>query len=427
MNPMMKKSFPDRHISWSELPKELISLIAGRFNTRDDIHKLRSICKTWQASAPLSLVTMNSILSHFLPIQFPAEPELPSTPRVLMASSVFLLRSATNPELPPYLLSVEEFSSGKLTVRFPLSDKVNDILPRGFPKALDISQFIVSELGTFVTTNLIDSESSFKRTKNGRRPTNNKAILFVDPYYETPLSINDCSVVEMSNSIALFVTRLGNMETHKVTFKGRKIEDIVSYKGRIYAMDRTGKICYIDYHSLKTISVAEDSVCAGAGPEGRKYLAAATDGLFLVYRWWRKNRPGFKIFKLNEDEERWDYHQGIGDDRILFVNWSGCFFASPKDFPGWRGNSIVFPGDSFRPYSGQSPDQKIFKTQNYDRRHDVAVYHFDSGECFLASSNPVYFNIVRPLPAWLWAVAGNEAEGVPYFIKQEVVDENEFV
>ncbi|XP_021717018.1 uncharacterized protein LOC110684888 [Chenopodium quinoa] len=229
-------------------------------------------------------------------------------------------------------------------------------------------------------------------------------------------SLDDCMIVELSNEIALTVKSLKSGEERKVYFTGkRKFDDIFSFKGKIYGVDRKGRVCSMDYNSLKMSSVVEEPLWEGSGSENKKRLVVSSDDiLYLVYRWSKKGNAAFKVFKLNEEEEKWDMVDGIGSDRMLFVTPDGCFFAAVKDFPGWRGNCIVFPWGCFPQYSGKTAlDSKIFMAWD---EFSVAVYHFEGDDCDLVYVYPGYADLFWPPPSWLWTdlclnTSGMDSEG----------------
>ncbi|XP_021762701.1 F-box protein SKIP23-like [Chenopodium quinoa] len=266
--------------------------------------------------------------------------------KVLVANSVFLIKSEAHPNLPPWLFTGEELFPGSLSVRRPLSRDIVESyeLPDDFPYELDLSKFRVLELGMFYNYNYLDDNTVVSDfdvddvpvlvpyTKMPKKPSfsdENKVVLFVNPNCETGCrSIDDCMVVELSKEVGLTVKSLRNGAKRKVYFMGkRKFDDIVSFKGKIYAVDRKGRVCSMDYNSLKMSSVVEDPPSGGSSNEKKKRLVVSSDDeLYLVYRWSKKGKAAFNVFKLNEEEEKWDMVDGIGSDRMLFVTLDGCFF-----------------------------------------------------------------------------------------------------
>ncbi|XP_021733499.1 F-box protein SKIP23-like isoform X2 [Chenopodium quinoa] len=397
-----------RRVSWSGLPPELLTAVADRLETRADILHFRRACKTWRASAPLSLLTPKNILS---PI-FPHSIDINRT-KFLVANSVFLVRSAINPKLQPWLVSVEESNPGILSVRSPLSRLIAERLPEKFPQNLDLSQFHVSELARFHTYKLVDKNSTDNNNDESddvvryyNHPTNdfpldNRVVLFVSP----DCTKDDYTVVELSDLIRLIVIRFKNGATRHVNSWGRKLDDVICFKGKIYGVDRKGRVCSMDYKSLKMLKIVEEPLCEGSGSDNKKRLVVSCDELYLVYTVWGfKNiyPTTFKVLKLNEEEKKWDkLDQGIGNDRILFVTFDGCFFALAKDFPQWKGNCIVSRKECFPLYS----NSRFFNIAMLKGVMGIVVYHFEGGDFRYLLEYPSYSEVLWPPPSWLWTDA----------------------
>lgn len=92
----------------------------------------------------------------------------------------------------------------------------------------------------------------------------------------------------------------------------------------------------------EVLEIASDHMYVGLICDNKKRLVVSCGELYLIYIWCEEEGVTFTVLKLNEEETNWEYVKGVGDDRIMFVTCDVCFFASSKDFPGWRGNCIVF-------------------------------------------------------------------------------------
>ncbi|XP_056684369.1 uncharacterized protein [Spinacia oleracea] len=105
-------------------------------------------------------------------------------------------------------------------------------------------------------------------------------------------------------------------------------------------------------------------------------------------------KGSFSVFKLNEKKKKWKKIKSIGDDKILFITFDGCFFASANDFPGWKGNCIVFHYHRFDEF-----EYAFIKFV-------VGVFHLDGGDSGPLTSFPGYYNMLWPPPSWLWTDTG---------------------
>ncbi|XP_056684381.1 F-box protein SKIP23-like [Spinacia oleracea] len=386
-----------RKVSWSELPPDLLISIIERLDPQYDIFNLRRVCKAWKTTVSLTLVSKN-ILSPLIPQCLPFD-EATTTEFSVVMGSVIQIQSLANPNLPPCLLTVTEINSGKLFIRPPLfkrtatrlhSDHDPHILPEDFPHVLDLSRFRVSELGRF--------HSKIRKIKSKpNKLVRFKAVLIKDPNCENwATTINNYTLVEMSRTQSLSATRLvaSNPETHDVIFETKeriKFRNFVEFKGKIYAVDKVGMVYSMDYHTLKMSMITKvDNFKNIYYLETKKYLVVSSSSeLYLVCR--RRTREvnsgTFSVFKLNEEKKKWDKITSIGDDKILFVTFDGCFFVLANDFPGWKGNCIVFHYD------------KYIRTLN---KYVVGVFHLNSGDYGTLDSFPGYSNVLWPPPSWLW-------------------------
>ncbi|XP_021734113.1 F-box protein At2g17036-like [Chenopodium quinoa] len=373
LNHPMKSSNHSQQKTWSELPPDLLLLIVKRLATQPDVFSFRRVCKLWRASAPLSVFASKNMLSPLFPHHFTIKPDTKNAPKhyIVCMNCVILLRSNVNPELPPFIITVDEYTSGKLYVRRPFcahpftyySDfEDTNIVTRDFPRCLDLSRYRVLELARFPTLSYVmdDNTSYVYLLSQNYYARPNKVVLFADPNCENRATINDYTLVELvSQSRCLILNRLRNGERHRFIHeykkKGRRLIDLVNFKGKVYVID--------NYHREKEGSV------------------------------------DFSLFKVNEKEKKWEKLKGIGDDKILFLTYDGSFVALTNDFPGCKGNCIIF----FRIIRKTRYIQMSYNQDDYE----IYVFHFDGGGSGPIASYPGYSDVVVwPPPSWLY---GNDS------------------
>lgn len=367
---------------WSELPKELLKVIADRLASRLDYCRFRSVCKKWHSSCLLSVPLLYSQLPHQVRTgSFRFENSDRST--FLVARITYLLRplnQTISKSSKPWLISVEDLNTGKLQICHPLSKFPFRNLPVTFPKSLNISDFQVSKLSHGFKICFSDgNEDVFNdhefSTAWSDYPAPNKVILLS----ETATSIYDCVPV------VLFVSQGGSLvslilktsqQGHINSKKNYQFDDIIKFKGYICALDSEG-IAYLidinDGYNMRIIDTISERFGYLYAEKRRKLLVESFGVLYMVVR----NHLEFRVYQLNE--RRWNKVNHLGD-RILFISFDSCFFAEAKDFPGCRGNCIVFPKNCFPLYSGgYDPDYELFEGQ---RRHfTIGVFYLDENRC----------------------------------------------
>ncbi|KAL2905316.1 F-box protein SKIP23 [Bienertia sinuspersici] len=390
-----------RAVCWSDLPPELLSKIAECLDSRAHIQQFRAVCKLWARAISPSVLTSKNILSPLFPYPFshpspwldsPTQSQSP----VLVSTCVFLLRSTLDPKLPPWLFAAEELHPGKLFVSKLLSPIAIKKLPTDFPRTLDFSYIQVSELAVFHRVRFADDPTDMFTKSHLSDFNHNRVVLFVHPSKIScpTIGIGDCTAMVLHNNGSLSAIRLKDGSELRVSLMMmKKFDDIVNFKGKIYAINRKGRAYMIHYYNtLSLTNITEETLVE----DKRKRLAVSSDQqeLFLIYRWCRNKTSGavgFNIYKLNEQESKWERVKGFGDDRILFVTFDGCFFASANDFQGWKGNCIVFYSACFASYSS-------FLTKR-DRNLSLLVYNLENDDCqYLASYQSQLF---WPPPTWL--------------------------
>lgn len=135
---------------WSQLPKDLLDLIAKHLNTSTDLLRFRSVCSTWRSS-----VAPNP---HSPPSRFPILPNDgisdTSWGFYLSKRTIFRLglpQPSIHAPLEPssssdgWLIKIEPDHVTRLLN--PLSRSHIKTLPESFPKRIDLLKYRVSELG----------------------------------------------------------------------------------------------------------------------------------------------------------------------------------------------------------------------------------------------------------------------------------------
>ncbi|XVE93932.1 hypothetical protein REPUB_Repub01dG0236700 [Reevesia pubescens] len=88
---------------------------------------------------------------------------------------------------------------------------------------------------------------------------------------------------------------------------------------------------------------------------------------------------GFRIFRLDEEEQKWDEMESLGD-QILFLGVQLSFSVSASEFSWGKGNLI------------------FFVLPLYD---DIFVFDLETGIASPSGNFPTYHNLFWPPPEWV--------------------------
>ncbi|KAM7259866.1 hypothetical protein ACFE04_015607 [Oxalis oulophora] len=249
----------------------------------------------------------------------------------------------------------------------------------------------------------------------GRRP-----IFQLGNYYcieadKVVLSSNqsDYSIMALHSGGKLGLMNSGD---EKWTIKGDffdqlRFDDIVSHKGKLYAVENTGKVISIDFSGEKLSSQIALPLPGNSGH--KKHLVSCGD-LILVERYyteifdeyWRTVTSGFKVFKLNTQHRKWVEIKTLGGE-ILILGDDISFSISAKDFSGSKGNCIYFTESYYNKLY-----QNDYKLNGLCCRC-IGVFNVENGCLGPLESFPGYSDIFwPPLPWFRLTSTGSSPKGL---------------
>ncbi|XVF45600.1 hypothetical protein PTKIN_Ptkin02bG0219300 [Pterospermum kingtungense] len=369
---------------WSQLPPELLTLIAERLETRFDVLRFRSVCSSWRSSSPPE--TIYPLPKH---IYISSKPrfirEYTVRDVIVTTDTVFLVRlpgvvNHSNPTPPAcWLVKIGDgISRVKVSLLNPFSGSVlgPDLLV-DLPKVLDLTNFQVVELGhqffvqyafSFYHDFMPLSLDHKKEVEFLRSSTNSDDFVMLGYLF---------GCLGFLRSGESNWTLLKNAQNAHDT-----IHDIISFNGKFYAIDKNGKTVVVDQSlNVGFIEPVGSSV-------RRKYLVQSGDNLLAVEMPLyltpvnrdssvRDKVAGFRIFKLDEEVQKWDEIESLGD-QILFLGWHHAISASASEFYWEKGNLIFY----------SSPEH-------------LFVFDLDTGTVSPLRNCPAYRNLFWPPPKWV--------------------------
>ena len=365
---------------WSQLPRDLLHLIAKRLKTRIDLVRLRSICSSWRSS-----IALPPKQHRHTPI--PTTDDSKFTLSLdLSEHTVYLIESQQEGSPPKrWLVKVFEDQHGRMHLLDPLSrSKVV-----GFDNLLlDLREFKVFELC---------QEHVLHRTAmyGVHEPWRSRPVVEVDKVALMCVGPenNDFALVTPhrdGGGLAFFNSRIQQWITigsHPAT---SSCIAVTHFEGKFYAVDTKGRTISID-------QFLDSKVVTNLGSDAyRKYLVEAGGELLVVEAYLSfPNAEGFigsesyrglcidyfEVFKLNKEGDKWVKVNSLGD-WVLFLGVYSSFSVLASELPGCKGNCIVVT-------------QPRWKELNVDG-HDTYVVELESGRSGPLENYPDFSKLLFP-------------------------------
>ena len=375
----------ERVVEWSNLPKELLPVIGKTLQARIDVIRFRSICTSWRSSIP----PLREISTVPLPFPFPTS----------SGSQAFLSQSAIYRLEPPdenpnpstcssksWLVKVEESEHGTVRLLNPLSSIHIRFLSDPLPKVINLLDFRVIE---------VSKAYRFQFSSDMHVPGMNKLVLFPNSVWNT--SVEDTLIFVLFHEGKLGFVKYGDENWTLVDDHNFYYDDIIVYKGQVYAVDRWGTVPWID-SSMKLIQFSPP-LC---GLGNQKHLVESCGEIYVVDRYFDRERRrwyldeninrnnhnlnnyrvhpntvDFKVYKLDQEWGCWVMVKDLGDR--VFVLGNDCSFSvSAREFSGCEGNCIYFTD-----------------------KNDIGVFYLENQRIGKKLDFKDRCHIFWPLPSWL--------------------------
>lgn len=378
--------------NWSQLPPDLLDLIAKCFDTSVDLLRFRSICSAWRSSVKpkrrclpnrFPLLEENSVGNNILNSSFGFE---------LSRRTVFLIRSPqSGDEAEPtlsWLVKIDEDEPDRKRLLNPLKREHL----KNFDKVLDIGNLGILEIGHEYVLNYMNFGN-----QAGSLYMEKVVLMYLDGGSDFVLL-----TIHVSGKLAMFTSK--DKKWTILQQMPSPYDDVMLYKGKFYAVDHTGRTVFVDMGFGTTI--VANPVFGG----DKKYLVECKGGLLLVDMYlsidttvdsnffddfleqqlsccMSERTVMFKVFKLDEERKTWIEVNNLSD-QVLFLGEDCAFSVSAYDLQMHRGNCIIFV-DNFFSLSGQEHDQ------------DIGVFDLESGCIKPLNNYPDFSKLFWPPPNWI--------------------------
>ncbi|KMT01139.1 hypothetical protein BVRB_9g223910 [Beta vulgaris subsp. vulgaris] len=340
---------------WKNLSNDILALILKRLNTKADLCRFRSICKSWRYFATPIQPHLHFPLT--LPPLHPNSRPFSLSPTLLyILSPNFTLHNHNN----VWLTKVSETGQNKWALLNPLTKHKLYFCSSGyFGKMIDLLGFRNLEVGRCYRLQLISyhgEENTFDFEDFSSSISLRKVVVKIGEKISV-LGLYGYGEIALWNS---------GDEEWKIIETGKKnkkdyFDDVICYDGKFYAVDRAGRLVMIDSTALEIVEVVSTAEeCNGQ----YTYLVECNFRLYLVNKIvnprpsnyydekeeeWVVDKScvgkplGFKVFVLNERKNSWEKVRSL-ENKVLFVSRDATFSVCAEDL-GWsKGNCIYFEG-----------------------------------------------------------------------------------
>ncbi|KAJ7968548.1 F-box protein SKIP23 [Quillaja saponaria] len=382
---------------WSQLPKELLDVIAKRLESPFYVLRFRSVCSSWRSSVTIKLRRLSGRFP-FLPNDGISET---SWGFYLSKRSIFLI-GAPETQLgmnsEPWLVKIEEDSLGRVELLYPLSRFQIKPMPEEFPKVLDISALPIIELGHEYVLHYMNFRPFNSRADAGSLYMEKVVFMYLD--FE-----NDDFVlltIHVSGKLAMF--KSGDRRWNIIQEMPSPYDDVIVFKDKFYAVDNTGRAVVVGLSS--NVCLVAEPVFGG----DKKYLVESNGELLMVdmYLSFSSNQDfdddfqeeidgclcertvRFTIFKLDGEGKKWIEVESLGD-RVLFLADDCTFSSSASELSICKGNCIFFTDNFFF----------INNEENGVLNGRIGVFDLDDSRITPLVDCPQYSKLFWPPPNWV--------------------------
>ncbi|GMP99044.1 hypothetical protein CsSME_00046682 [Camellia sinensis var. sinensis] len=279
----------DKQVQWSTLPKDVIPILSNRLETRIDLLRFRSVCRSWRSSSAASLSSPPLSLPN---LPFPFSP-LAADPRrgtfTAAATTVFLLQPFD--EIPHrttshYLIKVEEDAKTRLVC--PVSDLVQTRFPAGFPKEVNLLEFCISQVHnsyTFRTLELLNCK---------------------------PIEAGLPFMWDLDGRLAML--RVGDDSWTPIHTRHFVCDDVIVYKGNFYTVDRSGR-AFVLGPNMNLIEIAPPPTNEN-GKKKKKHLVESIGDLLLVDKFFELHERNVFYYKDGKERVKSSNREMVSEMRV---------------------------------------------------------------------------------------------------------------
>ncbi|KAL0698405.1 hypothetical protein Bca4012_054527 [Brassica carinata] len=328
-------------VEWSGLPEELVDEIASRLFSKVELHRVRSICKTWRSASSIHKRFPKRHDRNRVRVLSPYSSHTKPCFLSPTAFSRVFLSSCRN---KGWLIKTQDVvSETRKKLLHPLSRVPID----SSHKTLDLLKYTVSEIHQSydVVYRYPGNSTTFTSYNFARVVLMDNLVFGVNHEKE----IWWCNNEERTNNNN---NNNNNVWTRVSDENAEYFSDTIVHKGQIYALDLTGAIWWFSlsehkifqYGPSTPIDYYESDDCKD------KRLVEFCGELCIIHRFCKTFRVGrvdvertvgFKVYKMDMELVEWVEVKSLGDKAFVMATDS-CFSVVARDYYGCLENAIYF-------------------------------------------------------------------------------------
>ncbi|XP_010490153.1 PREDICTED: putative F-box protein At2g16290 [Camelina sativa] len=347
---------------WSVLPRDILILIVGRFETSFEIVLFRSVCSSWRSVVPSPrdsrCLGIKTHIPMFVHHSYRGKPRFISPCCTLKKIPVYLVRFNT-PFGDDYLLAeVGERRWKPMSMSSPLASH-GGLTPKSTILLFNsLTTQIVSLSHYYYQINL-EFKRYFCLRTGVKWGTTSKTVEYLELNNEDR---RDFSLLADIEGDMMIYSSL-DMRWTEISVSPEKCRDIISFKGKFYVVDKSGwGHVFVIEPSLEVSEIP--SVTRSICKCSEENLVKSGEELLLVqrfipgdcyekdmYNWFPFDESHlehmytwFRVFRLDDEDggrRKWVQVNDL-NDRVIFLGKRINLCCSVQNIPGAKENCIVF-------------------------------------------------------------------------------------
>ncbi|KAF8095537.1 hypothetical protein N665_0330s0019 [Sinapis alba] len=322
-------------VEWSNLPEELVDVIAGRLFSKVELLRVRSICKTWRSASSIHKRFPKRHNRNRVRV---LAPYINTTKPSLLSPAAFFRVFLSSCRSKGWLIKTQDVSETRKRLLCPLSR----VPIHSSHRTLDLLDYTVSEIHQSYDLYKYHVNPNKSMSYYFARVVLKDNYVFGVNYYK---EIWWCNNEESNNNNNNVWTRVSDEET-------KYFSDIIVHKGQIYALDLKGAIWWISLSELSIFQYGPSTPIDDYEVDDckDKRLIEYCGELCIIM----ELSIGFKVYKMDMELVKWVEVKSLGENAFVMATDS-CFSVVARDYYGCLENAIYFTEKKY------VNDVKVFK------------------------------------------------------------------